>query len=100
MQEPLEVELVWIWHEQNFPRDILVEPPFPTGHLGPLVLRRTHERHEALIMPFKSKVKAEEWRLQWRIRNRDKLRAQRLAWEERNQDRLKAYRERKKSCGK
>lgn len=51
-------------------------------------------------MPFKSKVKAEEWRLQWRIRNRDKLRAQRLAWEERNQDRLKAYRERKKSCGK
>ncbi len=29
-------------------------------------------------MPFKSKLKAEEWRLQWRIRNRERLRAQRL----------------------
>ncbi len=46
----------------------------------------------AVAMPFKSKLKAEEWRLQWRIRNRERLRAQRLAWEERNQERLREYR--------
>lgn len=47
-------------------------------------------------MPFKSKLKAEEWRLQWRIRNRERLRAQRLAWEERNQERLRGYRQKRK----
>jgi len=42
-------------------------------------------------MPFKSKIKAEEWRLAWRIKNKEKLRQQRLAWEINNQDKLKAY---------
>ena len=50
----------------------------------------------AIVMPFKDRVKAEEWRLQWRIRNKDKLKAQRIRWELANMDKLKAYAEKKK----
>lgn len=46
-------------------------------------------------MPFRDRVKAEEWRLQWRIRNKDKLKAQRIRWELANMDKLKAYAEKK-----
>ncbi len=42
-------------------------------------------------MPFKSRIKAEEWRLAWRIKNKDKLRQQRLAWEAINKEKLKQY---------
>lgn len=48
-------------------------------------------------MPFRNKVKAEEWRLQWRMRNKDRLKAQRIRWELANMDKLKAYAEKKKS---
>ena len=47
-------------------------------------------------MPFKSKLKAEEWRLQWRIRNKERLRAQRKAWEARNPEKLRMYQERRR----
>ena len=49
-------------------------------------------------MPFKDKVKAEEWRLLWRQRNREKLRAQRLAWEAANQHKLRAYQENRRAA--
>jgi len=43
-------------------------------------------------MPYKSRVRREEARLAWRIKNREKLREQRKIWEANNQDKIKQYR--------
>lgn len=48
-------------------------------------------------MPFKSKLKDAEWRLAWRIKNKDKLRKQRLSWEAKNKDKIKEYAEKRRN---
>ena len=47
-------------------------------------------------MPYKSRVRREEARLAWRIKNREKLREQRKIWEANNQDKIKQYRLKRK----
>lgn len=42
-------------------------------------------------MPFKSKAKEAEWRMAYRERNKDKLRAQRKLWEEKNREKMLEY---------
>jgi len=47
-------------------------------------------------MPYKSRVRREEARLAWRIKNKEKLREQRKIWEANNQDKIKQYRLKRK----
>ena len=47
-------------------------------------------------MPYKSRVRREEARLAWRIKNKEKLRKQRKIWEANNQDKIRQYREKRK----
>lgn len=47
-------------------------------------------------MPYKSRVKREEARLAWRIKNKEKLREQRKVWESKNPEKLKQYRLKRK----
>ena len=42
-------------------------------------------------MPYKSRVRREEARLAWRIKNKEKLREQRKIWEENNPEKLEQY---------
>jgi hypothetical protein len=51
-------------------------------------------------MPYKSRVRREEARLAWRIKNKEKLREQRKIWEANNQDKLKQYRLKRKMSDK
>lgn len=47
-------------------------------------------------MPYKSRIRREEARLAWRIKNKEKLREQRKIWEANNQDKIRQYREKRK----